>query len=46
VDLGTGFSQNPASAGRRTYMLSNAGTLLALQVEPPLIPRTSVPVAE
>ena len=46
VDLGTGFSQNPASAGRRTYMLSNAGTLLALQIEPPLIPRTSVAIAE
>jgi outer membrane protein assembly factor BamB len=46
VDLGTGFSQNPASAGRRTYMLSNAGTLLALQVEPPLLPRPSAPVAQ
>jgi outer membrane protein assembly factor BamB len=36
IDLGTGFSQTPAGAGRRAYMLSNAGTLLGLQVEPPL----------
>jgi len=34
-DLGTGFSQTPAAYGRRGYLLSNAGTLLALQVEPP-----------
>jgi outer membrane protein assembly factor BamB len=37
VDLGTGFSQNPVAYGGRAYILSNAGTLLALQVEPPLL---------
>jgi outer membrane protein assembly factor BamB len=34
-DLGTGFSQTPAAFGARAYALSNAGTLVALQVEPP-----------
>ncbi len=37
VDLGTGFSETPASGGRRAYILSNAGTLLALQVAPPVV---------
>ena len=35
IDLGTGFSQTPAAFGNRAYLLSNAGTFLALQVEPP-----------
>jgi len=35
VDLGTGFSQTPAAVGNRGYVLSNAGTLLAVQVSRP-----------
>jgi outer membrane protein assembly factor BamB len=35
-DLGSGFSQTPAAFGNRAYMLSNAGTLVALQVELPV----------
>jgi outer membrane protein assembly factor BamB len=35
LDLGSGFSQAPASYGNRGYMLSNGGTLVAVQVEPP-----------
>jgi len=34
-DLGSGFSQMPAVFANRAYMLTNAGTLVALQVEPP-----------
>jgi outer membrane protein assembly factor BamB len=34
-DLGSGFSQAPATYGNRGYVLSNAGTLVAVQVEPP-----------
>jgi outer membrane protein assembly factor BamB len=33
-DLGTGFSQTPAAYGDRGYLLSNAGTLVAVQVDP------------
>jgi outer membrane protein assembly factor BamB len=36
IDLGSGFSQTPAAFGNRGYILTNAGTLLGLQVEPPL----------
>ena len=32
-DLGTGFSQTPAAFGRRAYMLTNAGTLVGIEVE-------------
>ena len=32
-DLGSGFSQTPAAFGNRAYLLSNAGTLVAIQVE-------------
>jgi outer membrane protein assembly factor BamB len=35
-DLGSGFSQTPAAYGNRAYLLSNAGTLVAIQVESPL----------
>lgn len=35
VDLGTGFSQTPAAVGNRAFLLSNAGTLLAVEVSPP-----------
>jgi outer membrane protein assembly factor BamB len=36
IDLGSGFSQTPAAVGGRVYLMSNAGTLLALQVAPPV----------
>jgi outer membrane protein assembly factor BamB len=32
VDLGTGFSQTPAAHGNRGYLLTNAGTLMGIQV--------------
>ncbi|HZU83475.1 MAG TPA: PQQ-binding-like beta-propeller repeat protein, partial [Polyangiaceae bacterium] len=35
IDLGSGFSQTPAAFGGRAYLLSNAGTLVAVQVQPP-----------
>ncbi len=34
-DLGTGFSQTPAAYGHRGFLMSNAGTLLAVQAELP-----------
>jgi outer membrane protein assembly factor BamB len=34
-DLGSGFSQAPATFGNRAYVLSNAGTLISVQVDPP-----------
>ena len=37
-DLGSGFSATPAAFGSRGYMLTNAGTLIGLQVEPPGMP--------
>ncbi|MGA7118758.1 MAG: PQQ-binding-like beta-propeller repeat protein [Polyangiaceae bacterium] len=36
IDLGTGFSQTPAAFGNRAYLLSNAGTLLGLDIDSPL----------
>jgi len=36
IDLGTGFAQTPAAFAGRAYVMSNAGTLLGLGVEPPL----------
>ncbi|HEY1691065.1 MAG TPA: PQQ-binding-like beta-propeller repeat protein [Polyangiaceae bacterium] len=36
IDLGSGFSQTPAAFGNRAYMMTNAGTLLGLQVDAPL----------
>lgn len=36
-DLGSGFSQTPAAFGNRAYMLSNAGTLVGIQVELPVV---------
>jgi outer membrane protein assembly factor BamB len=38
IDVGTGFSQTPAAFGGRAYLLSNGGTMLAVQVEPPVVP--------
>ncbi len=35
IDMGSGFSQAPAAFGDRAYAITNAGTLLALQVTPP-----------
>jgi outer membrane protein assembly factor BamB len=37
-DVGSGFSQTPAAFGSRGFMLSNAGTLIGLQVQPPGTP--------
>jgi outer membrane protein assembly factor BamB len=40
-DLGSGFSQTPAAFGSRGYLLSNSGTLVAVDVGSPLrTPRT------
>jgi outer membrane protein assembly factor BamB len=36
LDLGTGFAQTPAAFAGRAYVISNAGTLLGVGVEPPL----------
>jgi len=36
IDLGSGFSQTPAAFGNRAFLLSNAGTLLGLEVTPPV----------
>jgi len=35
IDLGTGFSQTPATQGARAYVTSNGGTLVALEVAKP-----------
>ena len=34
-DLGSGFSQAPATFGTRGFVMTNGGTLVAVQVEPP-----------
>ena len=34
-DLGSGFAQTPAAYGGRAFILSNAGTLIGVQVEDP-----------
>ena len=39
IDLGTGFAQTPAAYGNHAYTLTNAGTLLGIQIEPPLVLR-------
>jgi outer membrane protein assembly factor BamB len=36
IDLGTGFSETPGSFGDRAYTMSNAGTLLGVQIVPPV----------
>jgi outer membrane protein assembly factor BamB len=36
IDLGTGFAQAPAAHAGRAYILSNAGTLLGLAIQPPV----------
>jgi outer membrane protein assembly factor BamB len=43
VDLGSGFSQTPAVFRNRAYLLSNAGTLLGLEVDPPEVTEARVP---
>jgi outer membrane protein assembly factor BamB len=35
IDVGTGFSQTPAARGGRGFLLSNGGTLVAIEVTPP-----------
>jgi outer membrane protein assembly factor BamB len=37
IDLGSGFSQAPAAFGNRAFLLTNGGTLLGVQVEPPTV---------
>jgi outer membrane protein assembly factor BamB len=34
-DLGTGFSQTPAAFGNRGFLMSNAGTLVGVEIAPP-----------
>jgi outer membrane protein assembly factor BamB len=34
-DLGSGFSQAPGAFGNRAFLLSNAGTLVSVHVDPP-----------
>jgi outer membrane protein assembly factor BamB len=36
-DLGSGFAQTPAAYGTRAFVLTNAGTLLGVQVEAPMV---------
>ncbi len=36
IDLDSGFAQTPSAFGNRAYAMSNAGTFLGLQVEPPV----------
>ena len=45
VDLGTGFSEAPATFGNRAYLMSNLGTLLGVAVEPP-VDREPISLAE
>jgi outer membrane protein assembly factor BamB len=40
-DLGSGFTQTPATFGARGYLLSDAGTLVAVQVDSPLLRASS-----
>ena len=35
IDMGSGFSQTPAAFGTKAFLLTNAGTLLGLQVDRP-----------
>ena len=39
LDLGTGFAETPSAFGDRAYTMSNAGTFLGIQVEPPIVQR-------
>jgi len=36
-DLGSGFSQTPAVLGNRAYAMSNHGTILGIEVSPPIV---------
>lgn len=38
IDTGTGVAMTPAAFGRRAFVLTNGGTLLGLDVQPPTIP--------
>ena len=38
IDTGTGVAMTPAAYGRRAFVLTNGGTLLGLDVQPPIIP--------
>ena len=37
LDLGTGFAETPAAFGDRAFTMSNAGTFLGVQVQPPIV---------
>ena len=37
LDLGTGFAESAAAFGDRGYTMTNAGTFLGVQVEPPIV---------
>lgn len=39
INLDSGFAETPAAYGNRLYALSNAGTLLGLSIDPPLLAR-------
>jgi outer membrane protein assembly factor BamB len=39
IDVGSGFSETPAAYGTRVFELSNAGTLVAFDVVPPIVER-------
>jgi hypothetical protein len=43
LDVATGFAQAPAVFGHRAYAISNAGTLLGIQVEPPILRLAKTP---
>jgi outer membrane protein assembly factor BamB len=43
IDLGSGFSHTPAAFGNRAFLLTNAGTLVGLQVEPPIVREALAP---
>ena len=38
IDTGTGIAMTPAAFGRRAFVLTNGGTLLGLDVQPPTMP--------
>jgi outer membrane protein assembly factor BamB len=38
IDLGSGFAQTPAAYGLRAFAVTNFGTLVGVQVAPPVAP--------